>query len=98
MKLFGREPVAWVGIIASIAIAIITTLAGESVISDVAAGRAIDAVDSLQSVALIFLPLILNVVLARPATTPVVDPALPVGTTVTVYQPGVSGSGQAKVV
>lgn len=94
MTIFGRQPVAWVGVIVAVAIAIIQALTGQGVISDAVAGRSIDAVNSLASVAIIFLPLILNVLIAKPAVTPISDPALPAGTTVTVYTPGVAGSGR----
>lgn len=86
--IFGREPVAWVGVIAAILIAVIQTLAGEGVISDVASGKALELVNSGASVLLVLVPIIANVLLARPRTTPVAAPALAQGTTVTVVTPG----------
>lgn len=87
MKIFGREPVAWVGIIAAVAIAVIQTVAGQGLISNALEGKAIDLTNSLSSVALILVPLALNALVARPAVTPIAAPALPAGTTVTVLTP-----------
>jgi hypothetical protein len=41
VTIFGREPVAWVGVIVALAIAIIQTLTGQGVLDDAIAGRAI---------------------------------------------------------
>lgn len=82
MQILGREPVAWAGIIAAVAIAVIQTLAGQGVISDVTSGKALDAVNALSSVAVIVLPIILNY-LARQKVTPTAAPVLPAGTPVT---------------
>lgn len=96
MKIFGREPVAIVGIIVAFAIAIIQTALGQGVISDAVAGKAIDATNALAQVATIFVPIIVGIFATRQAVTPTADPALPTGTTVTVYEPGVKGSGISK--
>ena len=97
MTIFGREPVTWVGIIAAVAIAVIQTLNGQGVISDVLEGRAIDATNGIASVVVILLPLVLNVLAARPAVTPVAAPSLPAGTQVTVIQPGTTPNTTATV-
>ena len=94
MTIFGREPVAWIGVIVALAITIIQTLAGQGVISDALAGQSVDAVNALAQVATIFVPVIVGILATRQAVTPTAAPALPAGTTVTVYQPGVTGSGQ----
>ena len=93
MTIFGREPVAWVGIIVAFAIAIIQTALGQGVISDAIAGQAIEATNALAQVATIFVPIIIGIFATRKAVTPTASPALPQGTEVTVYQPGVTGSG-----
>lgn len=93
MTIFGREPVAWVGVIVALVITIIQTLTGQGVLSDAIAGRAIEATNALAQVATIFIPIIIGIFATRKAVTPTVDPALPAGTTVTVYRPGVKGSG-----
>jgi ABC-type Fe3+-siderophore transport system permease subunit len=98
MTIFGREPVAWVGVIVALAIAIIQTLTGQGVLSDAVAGRAIDATNALAQVATIFIPVIIGIFATRQAVTPTAAPALPMGTTVTVYQPGVENSGIPKTV
>jgi hypothetical protein len=98
MTIFGRQPVAWVGVIVAVAIAIIQTLTGQGVLGELAAGQAINAVNALGQVATIFIPVILGIIAVHPAVTPVAAPALPIGTTVTVYQPGVENSGIPKTV
>lgn len=97
MTWFGREPVAWVGIIAAIAIALIQTIAGQGLISSALEGKAIDFTNALSSVALILVPLFLNVLVARPVVTPTAAPSLPAGTTVTVIQPGSTPNTTATV-
>jgi hypothetical protein len=87
VTIFGRQPVAWVGIIAAFVIAIIQTANGQGLISDAIAGRAIDLTNSLVPVLLTLVPLAMSVFL-HPAVTPVAAPALPSGTTVTVITPG----------
>src|SRR5689334_3596842 len=93
MTIFGREPVAWIGVIVALAITIIQTLSGQGVISDAVAGRSVDAVNALAQVATIFVPIIIAIFVQRKAVTPLSAPALPVGTTVTAYTPGVADSG-----
>jgi hypothetical protein len=86
-----------VGVIVALAIAIIQTLTGQGVISDAAAGKAIDATNALAQVATIFVPIIIGIFVTRQAVTPTAAPALPTGTTVTAYTPGVVGSGSPVV-
>jgi hypothetical protein len=93
MTIFGREPVAWVGVIVALAIAIIQTLTGQGVLSDAVAGKAIDATNALAQVATIFIPIVIGIFATRQAVTPVAAPALPAGSAVTAYTPGVAGSG-----
>jgi len=87
MTIFGREPVAWVGIIVGVAIAVIQTLAGEGVLSDAIAGKAVDATNAIAQVATIFIPIIIGIFATRQAVTPTVAPALPTGTKVEVITP-----------
>lgn len=98
MTIFGREPVAWIGVIVALAITIIQTLLGQGVIDDAIAGRAVDATNALAQLASIFIPIILGILATRPATTPLVSPAVPSGTNVTVYTPGVKDSGVTQTV
>lgn len=86
MQIFGRQPVVWVGIIAAVAIAVVQTLSGQGVISDVTAGKAIDMTNALGQVLTIAIPIILNYA-AHTQVTPVSSPVLPQGTKVTVVTP-----------
>lgn len=96
MTIFGREPVAWVGVIVAVAIAVIQALTGQGVLGSVTAGKAIDTVNALAQIATIVIPIAVGVIAARQAVTPTAAPALPAGTTFTSYQPGVTGSGVQK--
>ncbi len=93
MKLFGREPVAWVAVIVAVAIAVIQTLTGQGVLSDAVAGKAIDATNAVAQIATILVPIIVGALATRQAVTPLSAPALPAGSAVTAYTPGVTGSG-----
>lgn len=87
-----REPAFYIGLAVSVVLAVLSVLTGQGVVSDAIAGQITDATNAIAQLALIFAPLITGI-LIRPTTTPVAAPALPTGTTVTVYQPGVAGSG-----
>jgi len=89
MKWFGREPVVVIGIAASVVIAVIQTLSGQGVISDVTAGRALDGVNALQQILVLLAPIIASL-LARTQVTPTSNPVLPQGTKVTVVTPPAS--------
>jgi len=86
---FGKEPVVWIGIIATVVIAIVQTLSGQGVISDVTAGKALDATNAMTQLLTLLAPIIAGL-LARTQVTPVANPALPSGTTVTVLTPPAS--------
>lgn len=90
--IFGRQPAVWIGIIVSAVLAVVSVLTGQGVISDALAGRITDGVNALAQLLVLVAPLITGL-LIRPTVTPTAAPALPAGTTVTVYQPGVTGSG-----
>lgn len=87
MTLFGRQPAAWIGIIVSCILAVISVLTGNGVISDVLAGQITDGVNALAELLVLLAPAITGL-LIRPTVTPVADPKLPAGTTVTVATPG----------
>lgn len=86
MSIFGREPVAWVGVIVAVILAIVQALLGEGVISDVAAGTVTDLTQSLASSAIILIPLI-TALIARQGATSAAQPKLPVGTPVLIDKP-----------
>jgi hypothetical protein len=86
MTIFGRQPVFWIGVIASAVIAVVQVLSGNGVISDVVAGKAMDATNALAQVITILAPVIAAMI-SRTQVTPVASPALPQGTKVTVITP-----------
>lgn len=86
MTIFGRQPVVWIGIIASVAVAVVQALLGQGVISDVTAGKAVDTVNALGQILTVLAPVIAALV-ARTQVTPVSSPVLPQGTKVTVVTP-----------
>jgi hypothetical protein len=95
--IFGRQPAAWIGIIVSCILAVLSVLTGQGVISDVLAGRITDGVNATAQLLVLLAPLFTGL-LIRPTVTPLAAPALPEGTEVTVYTPGVAGSGTTTVV
>lgn len=87
MTIFGRNPAAWIGIIVSCILAVVSVLTGEGVISDAIAGNITDGVNAVAQILVLLAPLITGL-LIRPTVTPVTSPALPQGTVVTVVTPG----------
>jgi len=83
---FGRLPAFWIGLIVSIAIAVIQTLSGQGLISDATSGKAVDAVNWIGQLAVFAAPFITGM-LIHTQVTPVAAPSLPQGTTVTVTSP-----------
>lgn len=88
MQIFGREPVRWVGIIVALIAAIVSTLLGQGVISDTLAGKITDITKAGEGLLVLLLPII-TAEFARPHTTPLAAPQLPVGTP--VLNPAVPG-------
>lgn len=86
MKIFGREPVAWVGIIVAVILAVVQTLLGEGVISDALSGRITDIVQSLSGSVIVLIPIV-TTLLARRGSTSAAQPKLEVGTAVLVDRP-----------
>jgi len=82
MKLFGREPAVWIGLLGTIALGIITTLAGQGFVSDLTAGKLTDGVNAVVQLATLLAPLIAGI-LIRGGVTPTTAPKLDVGTVVT---------------
>jgi hypothetical protein len=87
MTIFGRNPAAWIGIIVSCILAVVSVLTGEGVISDALAGDITVGVNSLAQILVLLAPLVTGL-LIRPTVTPVADPRLAQGTVVTVVTPG----------
>jgi hypothetical protein len=87
VKIFGREPVFWIGLIATIAIGIVSTLSGQGILSDAMAGKITDGVKALVQILTLMAPLLAGWV-ARKGVTPLVAPVLEIGTPVTTANGG----------
>jgi hypothetical protein len=87
VKIFGREPAFWIGLIVTLILGVVQTLAGEGVISDTLAGRTMELTNSFAELLVLLLPLITGL-LIRPTTTPLTAPSLPVNTPVLVAGTG----------
>lgn len=81
--IFGRQPAFWIGLIVSIVLGAVQTIAGEGLISDAATGRVTDAVNATANLLLLVAPLLTGL-LIRPTVTPVAAPKLEPGTTVEI--------------
>ena len=68
--MFGKEPVLIIGTIATILVGAIATLTGNGFISDVAAGKATDVVNSAAQLLILLAPIIAAAI-ARGRVTPV---------------------------
>lgn len=86
MKIFGREPAVWVGLIATIALAVISALAGQGFISEALSGKLTDMTNAAVGLAATLTPLITALVI-RQGVTSVAEPKLPVGTPVLIDRP-----------
>jgi hypothetical protein len=85
--IFGREPAFWIGLIVTLVLGAVSTLAGQGVISDALKGQITNVVNAIAQIAVLLAPLIAGL-LIRQTVTPVAAPALPQGTTVEVITPG----------
>lgn len=56
--IFGREPARWIGLIVALILGVVTTLQGDSLISDAAAGQVTDIVHATAQLATLLAPLI----------------------------------------
>lgn len=86
MTIFGRNPAAWIGIIVSCILAVLSVLTGEGVIGDALAGRITDGVEALAQLLVLLAPVITGL-LIRPTVTPTASPRLPSGSVVSVALP-----------
>jgi len=96
MKIFGREPAFWIGLIVTVVLFVISTLSSQGVISQALGGKLTDATTTVSQLLILIAPLITGL-LIRPASTSVAAPSLPAGTTVTVIQPGSTPNTTATV-
>jgi hypothetical protein len=86
MKIMGREPAVWIGIVVSCILAVLGILTGEGVLSDALSGQITDGVNAVAQLLVLLAPIITGI-LIRPQVTPTAAPSLPQGTTVTVVTP-----------
>jgi len=86
MTIFGRQPSFWIGLAVTLILGVVQTLTGNGLISDVAAGKATDLVNSTAQLLVLLAPLIAGL-LIRTQVTPTAFPALDQGTRVTVITP-----------
>ena len=82
MTILGRQPAFWIGLIGTIVLGVVQTLAGQGVISDLAAGKVVDLTNSLVNLLPLVAPLIAGLVI-KTQVTPTSAPVLPTGTIVT---------------
>lgn len=81
--IFGRQPAFWIGLIVSLILGAVRTIAGEGLISDAATGQITNVVNAVGELLLLVAPLITGM-LIQPNVTPVAKPMLPAGTMVQV--------------
>ena len=81
-----RQPSAWIGIIVSCILAVLSVLTGEGVISEAVNGQVTDGVNALAQLLVLFAPLITGL-LIKGQVTPTAEPKLPAGTIVEVVTP-----------
>lgn len=87
MKIGGREPAFWIGLAVTLVLGVVSTLAGEGLISDTLAGEATELTNAIAQLLVLLAPVITGV-LIRPNVTPVAAPSLPIGTPVLVAGTG----------
>ena len=80
---WNRQPAAWIGIIVSCILAVLSVLTGEGVISDALSLQITDGVNAVAQLLVLLAPLITGL-LIRGQVTPTAEPKLPAGTIVEV--------------
>ena len=85
MTIRGRQPAFWIGLIGTIILGVVQTLAGQGVISDVTSGKVVDLTHSLVNLLTLLTPIIAGLVI-KTQVTPTAAPVLSVGTSVTTPQ------------
>lgn len=81
--IFGRQPAFWIGLIVTLVLGVVRTLAGEGLISDAATGQVESAVHAIAQLLELVAPLV-AAMLIKPLVTPVASPQLPANTKVAV--------------
>ena len=80
--ILGRYPAFWIGLIGTIVLGIVQTLAGQGVISEVTSGKVVDLTNALVNLLTLVAPLVAGL-LIHTQVTPTSAPVLPAGTVVT---------------
>lgn len=70
MTFLGREPAFWIGLIVTIILGALQTIAGEGLISDVAEGQVRDAVNALAQLATLLAPFVAGIVIRQNVYSP----------------------------
>ena len=81
-----RQPAAWIGIIVSCILAVVSVLTGEGVVSDALSMQITDGVNAVAQLLVLLAPLITGL-LIKPLVTPTATPKLDTGTIVEVVTP-----------
>jgi hypothetical protein len=85
MVILGRQPAFWLGLIATIIVGVVQTLAGQGVITEAASGKVVDVTQAAVNLLTLIAPLLAGLAI-HTQVTPTAAPVLPVGTFVTTPQ------------
>jgi hypothetical protein len=85
MTWYGRQPAFWLGLIATLVVGIVQTLAGQGVISEAASGKVVDVTQAAVNLLTLIAPLLAGLAI-HTQVTPTAAPVLSVGTPVTTPQ------------
>jgi hypothetical protein len=85
VTILGRQPAFWIGLIGTIILGVVQTLAGQGVINDLTAGRVVDLTHSLVNLLTLVAPLLAGLAI-HTQVTPTAAPVLSIGTPVTTPQ------------
>jgi hypothetical protein len=82
MTILGRQPAFWLGLIATLVVGVVQTLAGQGVISEAASGRVVDVTQAAVNLLTLIAPLLAGLAI-HTQVTPTSAPVLSVGASVT---------------
>ncbi len=85
MVILGRQPAFWLGLIATLVVGVVQTLAGQGVISEAASGKVVDMTQAAVNLLTLIAPLLAGLVI-HTQVTPTAAPVLDIGTPVTTPQ------------
>jgi hypothetical protein len=100
MTILGRQPAFWLGLIATLVVGVVQTLAGQGVLSDATSGKVVDFTHAAVNLLTLIAPLLAGLAI-HTQVTPTAAPVLSIGTLVTTPQGAVaqvSSAGPAPVV